>query len=149
MFQYCQKCQIMYPDSYRREPTRKTPWVVLEPGRIFIMGRSIPENPGEFYRPIYEWVHQHKQQFDGKVVVGLGFEYINTTSAKWIYLMLKDISEAKDLMMNGRVNWYYEEGDDDMNELGAILKSLVDCPFVVTEVEKMHYDKYEEIISAS
>lgn len=139
----------MYPDSYRREPSRKTPWVVLEPGRIYIMGRSIPENPGEFYRPIYEWVREHKQQYSGKTTIGLGFEYINTTSAKWIYLMLKEIAEMKDLLINGRVSWYYEQGDDDMSELGHILKSLVDCPFVVTEVEKMNRGRYEEIISGS
>ena len=24
----------------------------LEPGRIFIMGRSIPENPADFYKPV-------------------------------------------------------------------------------------------------
>ena len=139
----------MYPDSYRREPSRKTPWVVLEPGRIFIMGRSIPEDPGDFYRPVYEWVREHKQSYTGKIVIGLGFEYINTTSAKWIYLMLKEIADTRDLMMNGKVNWYYEQGDDDMSELGFILRSLVDCPFVVTEVEKMNRDRYEEIIAAT
>jgi hypothetical protein len=88
----------MYPDSYRRETSRKTPWVVLEPGRIFIMGRSIPENPGDFYRPVYEWVREMKQQYTGKISIGLGFEYINTTSAKWIYLMLKEIAEMNDLI---------------------------------------------------
>ncbi|TFG42190.1 MAG: nuclear pore complex subunit, partial [Bacteroidia bacterium] len=40
---------------YIAEPTRRTPRIVLETGRIFIVGRSIPENPGEFYRPVYEW----------------------------------------------------------------------------------------------
>jgi hypothetical protein len=139
----------MYPDSYRREPSRKTPWVVLEPGRIFIMGRSIPENPGDFYRPVYEWVREMKQQYTGKISIGLGFEYINTTSAKWIYLMLKEIAEMNDLMMNGQVKWYFEKGDDDMSELGFILRSLVDCPFVVTEVDKMNRAQYEDIILAS
>lgn len=113
------------------------------------MGRSIPENPGDFYRPVYEWVREHKHKYTGKITIGLGFEYINTTSAKWIYLMLKEISDTRDLMLNGQVNWYYEQGDDDMSELGFILRSLVDCPFVVTEVDKMHRDRYEQIISAT
>ena len=139
----------MYPDSYRREPSRKTPLVVLEPGRIFIMGRSIPENPGDFYRPIYEWMSEHKLNYSGKITIGLGFEYINTTSAKWIYLILKEIADTQDLSLRCQVNWYYEQGDDDMSELGFILRSLVDCPFVVIEVDKMQKDRYEEIISST
>ncbi len=139
----------MYPDIYRIEPTRKTPMVFLEPGRIFIMGRSIPENSGDFYKPVFEWLQDHKEKYTGKIVIGLGFEYINTTSAKWIYLILKEIAETKDLLSNGQVNWYYEQGDDDMSELGFILRSLVDCQFVVTEVDKMQRDRYEEIISST
>jgi hypothetical protein len=54
-----------------------------------------------------------------------------------------------DLMMNGQVKWYFEKGDDDMSELGFILRSLVDCPFVVTEVDKMNRAQYEDIILAS
>ena len=46
---------------YIADPTRRTPRIVLETGRIFIVGRSIPENPGEFYRPVYEWISQYVQ----------------------------------------------------------------------------------------
>ena len=57
----------MYPDSFKKDPSKRTPWIVLEPGRIFIMGRSIPENPGEFYRPVYEWISEYSYELSGKV----------------------------------------------------------------------------------
>jgi hypothetical protein len=46
-------------DSMILEPTKKTPWIILEPGKVLILGRSILENPEEFYRPIYEWVSKY------------------------------------------------------------------------------------------
>ncbi len=136
----------MYPEKYIREASRKTPWIILEPGKIFIMGRSIPENPGEFYRPVYEWICECKRQYDGKTTIGFGFEYINTSSTKWIYAILKEVAEMKDLSFNVRITWYFEQGDDDMGELGFILRSLVDCPFIVVEINEMNRDKYEEIM---
>lgn len=34
------------------------------------------------------------------------------------------------------INWYYEEGDDDMQELGEILKSLMNSRFNLIETEE-------------
>jgi hypothetical protein len=135
--------------SLKKEPTRRTPWILLEPGRIFIMGRSIPENPGDFYRPVQEWIADYVENFEGKTVINLGFEYINTSSTKWIFSMLKGLSEIKDIQNNASVKGYYENGDEDMCELGFILRSLVDCPFVVVEVSQMNREKYEKILAES
>ena len=121
----------------------------MEPGKIFIMGRSIPENPGEFYRPIYEWISQYVSQNTNKSNIVLGFEYINTSSTKWIFSILKKLSAIKEISSNTRVTWYYEQGDEDMCELGFILKSLVDCPFVLIEVDEMNKARYEMILSDS
>ena len=47
----------------------------------------------------------------------------------------------KDIVKNANVTWYYEQGDEDMGELGFILRSLVECPFVVVEVDEMNSDQ--------
>jgi hypothetical protein len=140
---------MMYPVPIKKEPSKRTPWINLEPGKIFIMGRSIPENPGEFYRPIHEWITDFAHSYDGKSRIDLGFEYINTSSIKWIFTILKELSELKEISTNACVNWYYEIGDDDMCELGFILRSLVDCPFVVVEVNEMNAGRYIKISSES
>jgi len=123
--------------KYLIEPTRRTPRIILEPGRFFIVGRSIPENPGEFYRPVYEWISKYVQSQGQRTVVELGFEYINTSSTKWIYNIIKKISSMKDVTGNVSICWYYDAGDEDMCELGFIMKSLVDCQFYVIESEVM------------
>ena len=140
---------MMYPEEFRNEPSKRTPWIILEPGKIFIMGRSIPENPGDFYKPVHEWVLKYSQSYMEKTKIEFGFEYINTTSTKWIYTILKELSEMKEIVRNARVTWYYEQGDEDMCELGFILRSLVECPFVVVEVDEMNSAMYEKILSGS
>jgi hypothetical protein len=137
----------MYPDSIKSDSSKRTPWIILEPGRIFIMGRSIPENPGEFYLPVFEWISEYVVKYRGKSKIDIGFEYINTSSIKWIYTILKELADLNDINENANVTWYYEHGDDDMGELGFILRSLVECPFVVVEVNEMCRKKYEQILS--
>jgi hypothetical protein len=131
---------------YTVDPTRRTPRIVLETGRIFIVGRSIPENPGEFYRPIYEWISQYVQINGHKTSIELGFEYINTSSTKWIYNIIKEIAEIKNLAENVRIIWYYDLGDEDMCELGFILKSLVECPFFVVESEGVERTPDDQVV---
>jgi len=140
---------MIYPEKYTSEPTKSTPWIILEPGKIFIMGRSIPENPGEFYRPVHEWVSQYANNNEIKSKIELGFEYINTSSTKWIFTILRELSEMKEISDNAKITWYYEQGDEDMCELGFILRSLVDCPFVIVEVDEMNSNRYEKIFEES
>lgn len=137
----------MYPEIFKNTPTKKTPWILLEPGKIFIMGRSIPENPGEFYRPIIEWISAYAHYCNETTRIGFGFEYINTSSTKWIYSIIKELSEMKGISTNATFSWYYERGDEDMCELGIIMRSLVDCSFVVVEVEAMNKSQYERIMN--
>ena len=123
--------------KYTVEPTRRTPRVILEPGRFFIVGRSIPENPGEFYRPVFDWIRNYVQGKSQRTSIELGFEYINISSTKWIYNIIKEVSLMDEISDKVSICWYYDAGDDDMCELGFIMKSLVDCPFYVIESEVM------------
>jgi len=140
---------MMYPDRLIYEPSKRTPWIILEPGRIFIVGRSIPENPGVFYRPVLEWISKYIKNYSGKTRIEFGFEYINTASTKWIYAILKELAELKELVQNGSVTWYYEQGDEDMCELGFILRSLVECPFTIIELKEMDKAGFQKILSHS
>jgi hypothetical protein len=99
----------MYPESFKNNPTKRTPWIILEPERIFIMGRSIPENPNDFYRPVQEWISGYVQKHTEKSKIELGFEYINTSSIKWIFTILRELSEMKEIIKNASVTWYYEQ----------------------------------------
>jgi hypothetical protein len=126
------------------EPTKKTPWIIMESGRILIIGRSISENPAEFYRPLHEWVSSYASESTRMTDIQLGFEFINTTSIKWIYAILKELSRIPDLSLRAKISWYYEEGDEDMCDLGFILRSLVSCPFHITEVSDIKKHKFDK-----
>lgn len=110
------------------------------------MGRSIPDNPEEFYRPVHEWITDYVKNYKGKTIIEFGFEYINTSSTKWIFSFLKELSEMKDVVNNASVTWYYELGDEDMSELGFILRSLIECPFLVVEVKEINKTSHDKIL---
>jgi hypothetical protein len=126
------------------EPTKKTPWIIFEPGRILIVGRSISENPGDFYRPLHEWISKYATESSGMTNIQLGFEFINTTSIKWLYAILKELGRIPDMQRHAKISWYYEEGDEDMCDLGFILRSLVSCPFHITEVDDINKQKFDK-----
>lgn len=137
---------MKYPAKQVMEPTKRSPWVVLEPGRVLIFGRSILENPGEFYRPVHERISKYVLHGDTKTKIEFGFEYINTSSTKWIYAIFLKLSEIKDLVERAKIVWYYEQGDEDMCDLGYIFKSVVDCPFFVVEVDGISKKSYKQVV---
>jgi len=137
----------MYPERLIIEPTKRSPWIVLEPGRIFIMGRSIIENPSVFYEPGLRWLSAYSKSWTGKTRIDFGFEYINTGSMKWLYILLKQMSEIREMSENAIITWYYERGDEDMSELGFILRSLFECPFTIVEVYEMNKKLYEDFLA--
>lgn len=137
----------MYPDKLNIEPGKRTPWIVLESGRMFMMGRSIIETPGTFYEPIHYWISSRAADTPGPIKIDIGFEYINTGSIKWLYILLKDISAMPGFKSLANVTWYYEEGDEDMAELGYIIKSLVDTKFSIIRVADMDNSFYKEVLS--
>ena len=138
---------MMYPEKLSIEPTKRSPRVILEPGKIFVMGRSIIENPSHFYKPGLEWISEFVKEWQGNTRINLGFEYINTGSIKWLYIFLKRLSAEQTVAENAEVTWYYERGDDDMRELGSILRSLVECPFRFVEVDEMNDEFYGRFLS--
>jgi hypothetical protein len=140
---------MMYPDRFKNEPSKRTPWIILEPGKIFIMGRSVTENPGELYRPVHDWITKYTQNYTGATTIEVGFEYINSSSTKWIFTILKEVAKLKYVIPDIRITWYYERGDEDMIELGYILRSLVECPLVMVELSEMSRARIEKILTGT
>jgi len=130
-------------NSLSLESTKKTPLVILEPGKVVILGRSILENPAEFYRPVHEWAAKYSAESENMTTIQFGFEFINTTSIKWIYAILKEFAKIPRMSDRVKISWFYEEGDEDMCDLGFILRSLVSCPFSIVEVDDIYKHKLE------
>jgi len=118
------------------EGTKKTPEVTLDPaGKIKIGGRSIPEDASKFFNAILAWVMEYVASPKDTTRVDIELEYFNSGSAKYVMQILRELSEIK---MNDKeliVNWYYEEGDDDILERGEYYASILnmDINFIETE----------------
>jgi hypothetical protein len=114
---------------------RETPVVLMQEGLITIKGRSIIENAGDFYKPLYQWVTDYITASSEETRVIFAFELINTSSTKWIYSIVKELSKFKDVHNKLTIEWHYEKGDEELVELGEIIHTFIDCPFLFYETE--------------
>jgi hypothetical protein len=121
----------------RIEPTKVTPEVLFLEGHLEIRGRSISENSTDFYRPLEEWVASYVEQTELRTRVIFSFEFINTASTKWVYAIVKRLALYRHVRDLVSIEWYYEKGDDDQYELGQIIHSFIDCPFIFYETEQI------------
>jgi hypothetical protein len=121
----------------RIEPTKVTPEVLFLEGHLEIRGRSISENSTDFYRPLEEWVASYVEQTELRTRVIFSFEFINTASTKWVYAIVKRLALYRNVHDLVSIEWYYDKGDDDQYELGQIIHSFIDCPFIFYETEQI------------
>jgi hypothetical protein len=117
--------------------TRRTPEVHLKDGLIRFSGRSVPADPGYFYQPLYDWIEEYSQKKIKQTKIELDFEYINTASTKWVFNLISLLGNMPDLANKLEITWFYEEGDDDMAELGNIFKSLIPVKFTLIKTSEV------------
>ena len=123
--------------TFVREARKTTPYVCINysTGHIEMKGVSHAENVFTFFNPIYEAIRYFAIFPSTQIVADFSFEYFNTSSARSIFMILK---EMKELQKRGRqltINWHYEEGDDDMQETGEDFEELIGLKFNYIEVE--------------
>ncbi len=118
------------------ESTKKTPMVLLDPeGQIRLGGRSIPEDASKFYNGILNWIQEYRSLSKNCTTVDIELEYFNSGSAKFVMQILRELSELIHIGKELKINWYYEEGDDDILERGEYYASILDIEikFIKTE----------------
>ncbi len=117
------------------EPTKVTPLINFDPdeGLMELKGRSSPENAVQFYSKLLD----NLDKYDSKdsLVANFVFEYFNTSSSKCLFDVFKRLSKLSDEGKDIVINWYYEEGDDDMMEAGEDYSDLLDLDFNFMELE--------------
>jgi len=118
------------------QPTQKTPYVLLDPaGRIKLKGRSIPEDVGIFYDDILAWFQDYAENPSPLTEVDVEMEYLNSGTSKYILRFLKLLKEVEDKGNKLRINWIYEEGDDDILERGEYYSSILELDINFIEIE--------------
>lgn len=117
-------------ESLQIESTKKTPEVFFSPeGRIKLSGRSIPEDASKFYEQLCEWTYNYCLQPADLTTVDVDLEYFNSGSSKSLLLILQSLAEITKHGHRLIINWYYEEGDDDILERGEYFESILEVKF--------------------
>ncbi|MBN2349956.1 MAG: DUF1987 domain-containing protein [Bacteroidales bacterium] len=115
--------------------TPNTPGIEFNPetGLLKIEGRSIPENPGEFFENLINWLEEYYSNPAQITQLELFLEYINSGSSKYLLSIFRMIKKKYSEGNNCVVNWYYEEDDEAIQSLGEHFKTSLRIPFNLIE----------------
>jgi len=114
--------------------TSKTPQIDFKPGMLGFAGRSIPEDAVEFFQPVIGWLEEYLKNPEPLTRLNLRMEYINSGSNRFIFNLIKMLDDAYLKGHSVLVNWYYEEDDDTIRNLGRDFQALVKVPFKMVEI---------------
>ena len=126
-------------EDLRIEKTSKTPEVLFSASdkRLVLFGRSRSEDPHKFYVPVYDLLDKMKTENSDKLELLFKLYYMNTSSSKCIYRILKSVKDLIDQGCKVQLEWYYMEDDDDMVELGEDLSFPLGLDIRFVEVEEL------------
>lgn len=102
--------------------TRVTPEVIFKNnGELMLEGVTLPEDAGKFYESLLKFIKELKTNF---IHFTIKLEYINTASAKQIFLIFRAL-ENKSEQCNIKIDWTYPEDDEDIFDSGKHYSSLI------------------------
>ena len=123
-------------DDLNFEGTKKTPNIQFcNDGKLSISGRSIPEDASKFFDGLYVWIYEYCARPSENTVVDIQLEYFNSGSSKAVLHILRELVVLRTKGHIVILNWYYEEGDDDILERGQYIASILETKFNFIMVE--------------
>ena len=106
---------------------------IASSGELNIEGRSIPEDPGEFFEVLINWLNEYFLNPVDETVMKIKLEYINSGSSKYMLELLRILKVNHENGRNVLVKWYFEEGDESIEELGQHYEQTMQIPFEIIE----------------
>jgi len=82
-----------------------------------------------------DWVNEYVIAKNETTRVDFIFEYLNSGTSKIVLQVLTALKELKEAGLGLTVNWYYEEGDDDILERGEYYASILNIKINLIEIE--------------
>lgn len=116
------------------ERTELTPKVILDPDdlQITIQGASVPKNAEEFYKPLLQWLESFSAQLPStSAPLSVDVKLLHYNSASWVYIsqIFEIIGKMHETGMRVLIDWYTNEEDDYIREIGQELSEVSDIPF--------------------
>jgi hypothetical protein len=121
------------------EETEFTPDIFFNTdNQTFVLkGVSRPENVQEFYNPAIKWLDDYEKEILSAIdapakmqlKITFHFSYFNSSSSKMLLQLLTFFAKQQDNGFKVIVDFYYDEGDDQMLEDGEELQEILGIPF--------------------
>ena len=113
----------------------KAPKVSFDPdtGLLELLGRSIPENSYEVYRPMLQWVERYIQQPAPETRLDFKLIYFNSSSAEYLLELMKYLEQLHTQGKAVEIHWHYDAGDEDMQQVGEDFKAMLSIPILMVE----------------
>ena len=125
-------------EVFELEGTRYTPKVVFDvKNKVFeISGDSRPEDTHTFYQVLIDWLSKlHSAAVQGDFKFKFAFDYLNSSSSKFIFKLIKCLKDLRSSGINFSIDWFYDEPDIDMKELGEEYAELAGMKINMISVE--------------
>lgn len=123
--------------AYIQEATKVTPKIDFndETGVFELTGRSLPEQTYELYKPLIEWIDHYITDPQPKTILHINLEYVNSSSNKYIMLLLKKLDDFYQKGSDVTIYWYYEEEDEDTYETITEYQEILSLPIETCKLE--------------
>lgn len=102
------------------EATDNTLGICFDPvkGALEMEGVSYPENAARFFQPLHSWLEAYISEIGSPITLNLKFNYLNSTSTKHVFDFLETLEAFHEDGGEVKVNWYYEESEYNILEMG-------------------------------
>jgi len=109
--------------------------ILSDDHRIVISGQSRLEDPSIFYEELSLLLDENINDFKTHASIDFILNYLNSSSSKWLFHILKGIQAKYQGKKIVTINWYFDSDDDSMLEAGEVFQSLLSLPFNLMETD--------------
>jgi SiaC family regulatory phosphoprotein len=119
-------------ENYYIEGSEERPTINfdVETGILEISDSSYPEYTNEIYNPVMEWLEEYLKESHRVIVFNFKLDYFNTSTSFRFQQIINLLNEYHlERQGNVTINWYYQDGDIDMQENGEDYAKDAKAPF--------------------
>jgi len=104
--------------------------------RIEVSGQSRLEDPTLFYEKLVVIFEENIDAIKSHFSINFKLSYLNSSSSKWLFHILKGIQNKYQGKKLITLNWYFDHDDESILEAGEAFQSLLSIPFNIIETDR-------------
>jgi len=116
--------------------TKRTPEITLdETTNILVFkGRSLPENTKQFYQQVKAKLNTYKPKKGARITINVTFSYVSSSSLIALLSIFNQVKLHCDQGCTLKINWFYEQYDEDLLSIGHDMQQLSGVEFKYIEI---------------